>query len=108
MAGATEKSEYIRRGIESDNSWAGDVAPATFILPLLNGFSHMQVLDRRFGAEHILGGIAQVAAMLEADGTVRQLAPMHSLTVGGRTAETQAIAARFVDPLDPALVLVAP
>lgn len=31
VAGAMEKSEYVRRGIESDNSWAGDVAPATFV-----------------------------------------------------------------------------
>ncbi len=31
VAGAQEKSEYIRRGIESDAGWAGDVAPATFV-----------------------------------------------------------------------------
>ncbi|MCV2420911.1 TonB-dependent receptor [Paucibacter sp. DJ2R-2] len=31
IAGAKEDSQYIRRGIESDAGWAGDVAPATFV-----------------------------------------------------------------------------
>ncbi|MBB4843003.1 iron complex outermembrane receptor protein [Paucibacter oligotrophus] len=31
VAGARENSQYIRRGIESDAGWAGDVAPATFV-----------------------------------------------------------------------------
>lgn len=90
----TAKAFDLEDAIESV---AAFIAPATFILPLLNGLSHMPMLDRRFGAERVLGGVAQVAAMLETDGAVRQLAPIHSLTVGGRTADTQAIAARFVE-----------
>ncbi len=31
VAGAKENSQYVRRGIESDAGWAGDVAPATFV-----------------------------------------------------------------------------
>jgi iron complex outermembrane receptor protein len=31
LAGAVEKGEYIRRGIESDTRWSGDVEPTTFV-----------------------------------------------------------------------------
>ncbi len=31
VAGALEKGEYIRRGIESDTRWSGDVEPTTFV-----------------------------------------------------------------------------
>ena len=31
VAGAIEKGEYIRRGIESDTRWSGDVEPTTFV-----------------------------------------------------------------------------
>ncbi|HNC51462.1 MAG TPA: ketopantoate reductase family protein [Accumulibacter sp.] len=90
----TAKAFDLADAIESVASF---VTPATFVLPLLNGLSHMDVLDRRFGAERVLGGLVQVAVVLESDGAIRQLTPMHSLTAGGRTAETQAMAARFVE-----------
>jgi iron complex outermembrane receptor protein len=31
VAGATEKGDYIRRGVESDSRWSADVAPTTFV-----------------------------------------------------------------------------
>lgn len=31
IAGAWEKGDYIRRGVEADMRWAGDVAPTTFV-----------------------------------------------------------------------------
>jgi ketopantoate reductase len=31
------------------------VGPDTAILPLLNGMRHLDILDRRFGAGHVLG-----------------------------------------------------
>lgn len=31
VAGATEKGDYIRRGVEADMRWAGDVSPTTFV-----------------------------------------------------------------------------
>jgi len=46
-----------------------DIAPAigpqTTILPLLNGMRHLDLLDARFGADHILGGQCVIAATLE-------------------------------------------
>jgi iron complex outermembrane receptor protein len=31
VAGASEKGDYIRRGVESDSRWSADVAPTTFV-----------------------------------------------------------------------------
>lgn len=31
IAGALEKGDYIRRGVEADMRWSGDVAPSTFV-----------------------------------------------------------------------------
>ena len=65
-----------------------DIAPAigpqTTILPLLNGMRHLDLLDARFGAEHVLGGQCVIAATLDAQGVVRHLNPSHSLTFGER------------------------
>ncbi|WP_114239142.1 2-dehydropantoate 2-reductase [Dyella sp. C9] len=65
-----------------------DIAPAigpqTVILPLLNGMRHLDLLDARFGAEHVLGGQCVIAATLDAEGVVRHLNQSHSLTFGER------------------------
>ena len=58
------------------------VGPQTVIVPLLNGMQHLDRLDARFGAEHVLGGQCVIAATLDADGTVRHLNQSHSLTFG--------------------------
>ena len=65
-----------------------DFAPAvgaqTAILPLLNGMHHLDLLDQRFGPDHVLGGRCMIAATLEADGAVHQLNHRHTLTFGER------------------------
>ncbi len=43
------------------------------VLPVLNGISHMEVLNERFGRGAVLGGVAKIGAMLTADGVVRHL-----------------------------------
>jgi 2-dehydropantoate 2-reductase len=60
------------------------VGPQTVILPLLNGMRHLDLLDVRFGAGHVLGGQCVIAATLDADGVVRHLNNSHSLTFGER------------------------
>lgn len=64
------------------------IAPAvgtrTHVLPLLNGLRHMDVLDARFGAARVLGGIAYIAATLTAEGVVRHLNTVHRLDYGAR------------------------
>jgi len=62
-----------------------DRDPAALILPVLNGLAHMDVLDRMFGKERVVGGVSHVATTLLADGiTIKQLTPVHRLTFGAR------------------------
>lgn len=70
--------------------------PKTFILPLLNGLAHMDTLDDQFGRDHVLAGVAHIAAVMNTEGTIKQLTELHMLTVGGRDTETQAVADRFI------------
>jgi len=46
------------------------------VLPMLNGMAHLDVLDRRFGAAKVLGGLCFVAATLTSAGEVHQLGSM--------------------------------
>jgi 2-dehydropantoate 2-reductase len=65
-------------------SFAPAVGPGTAILPLLNGMAHLDALDARFGASHVLGGQCQIAATLEPDGTVRQMSDLQAISFGER------------------------
>lgn len=60
------------------------------LLPVLNGFDHLSVLDQRFGRARVMGGVAHIAATLTPEGAVRQLTAMHSLTVGARHPDQEA------------------
>jgi 2-dehydropantoate 2-reductase len=60
------------------------VGPTTTILPILNGMRHLDLLDARFGAEHVLGGSCFIASTLDAQGVVRHLDKPHRLTYGER------------------------
>jgi 2-dehydropantoate 2-reductase len=63
-------------------SFAPAVGPQTAIIPLLNGMLHLDVLDRKFGRERVLGGLCAIAATLNDKREVVQLQPMQSLTFG--------------------------
>ena len=49
------------------------MAKGASVLPVLNGFAHMDRLNSRFGRENVLGGLAKIAATLRPDGTVAHL-----------------------------------
>ncbi len=80
-------------------SFAPAVGPQTSIIPLLNGMSHLDVLDKRFGRERVLGGLCAIAVTLNEAREVVQLAPMQSLNFGERdgtmTDRVRAIAEIF-------------
>src|ERR1700716_2133963 len=65
-------------------SFASAVGPQTSIIPLLNGMLHLDVLDKKFGREHVLGGLCAIAATLNDKREVVQLQPMQSLNFGER------------------------
>lgn len=58
------------------------IGPETRIVPLLNGMAHIDLLERAFPGR-VLGGIVKIVATLDEDGTVVQMTPLCSLTVGG-------------------------
>jgi 2-dehydropantoate 2-reductase len=65
-------------------SFAPAVGPQTAIIPLLNGMLHLDMLDRKFGRERVLGGLCAIAATLNEHREVVQLNPMQSLNFGER------------------------
>ena len=81
-------------------SFAPAVGSQTSIVPLLNGMLHLDVLDRKFGRERVLGGLCAIAATLNQQREVVQLNPMQSLSFGERdgpmSERVRAIAKVFV------------
>ena len=65
-------------------SFAPAVGPQTAIIPLLNGMRHLDVLDKKFGRERVLGGLCAIAATLNEHREVVQLQPLQSLNFGER------------------------
>jgi 2-dehydropantoate 2-reductase len=77
------------------------IAPAmgaeSAVLPMLNGLSHLDRLDSRFGAGCVLGGVAQIAATIGAGGRIEHLSKLHRIIIGerdgSRSARVTALAA---------------
>jgi 2-dehydropantoate 2-reductase len=67
-------------------SFAPAIGQQSAILPLLNGMSHLDDLDRRFGAAPILGGQCVISTMLDPEGRIIHLNDIHTLTFGERQA----------------------
>jgi 2-dehydropantoate 2-reductase len=61
------------------------------ILPLLNGFNHLETLDRQFGKDRVMGGVAHIAATIAESGAIKQLTELNSLTVGPRIQGQEAL-----------------
>ena len=63
------------------------IGPQTMILPILNGMSHLDRLNERFGASHVLGGVAKIAATLTEDGTIKHLNDWRYLIFGEQSGQ---------------------
>jgi 2-dehydropantoate 2-reductase len=68
----------------SIGDFAPAVGPETAILPLLNGLSHLDVLDGRFGRRHVLGGDTTISTVKQPDGRILHLIPLDVLHFGDR------------------------
>lgn len=55
------------------------------VVPMLNGMSHFDVLDARFGRENVFGGLCAIVATMKKDGTIVHMGPLHRIVVGART-----------------------
>ena len=65
-------------------SFAPAVGAGGTIIPLLNGMRHLDVLDARFGREHVLGGQCVIAATLGPQGEILHLNESHTISFGER------------------------
>jgi 2-dehydropantoate 2-reductase len=65
-------------------SFAPAVGEKTAIIPLLNGMRHLDVLDKKIGASHVLGGLCLTAATLNEKREVVQLGPVQTFGFGER------------------------
>jgi 2-dehydropantoate 2-reductase len=65
------------------------------VLPLLNGMSHLDLLDERFGREHVLGGVAYIASTLAPDGEIKHLNDFHRIAFGPRHTAQKALCDAF-------------
>jgi 2-dehydropantoate 2-reductase len=61
------------------------VGPQTLVLPLLNGIKHLETLDAAFGAQRVLGGLAQVSTTIDANGDIKQFTDVQTLVYGARS-----------------------
>jgi 2-dehydropantoate 2-reductase len=77
------------------------IAPAmgegTALLPILNGLRHYAVLDARFGAERVLGGLCHISVAKAADGEVHHLGKLALLTFGERSGDPHSPRCRALD-----------
>jgi len=61
------------------------------VLPMLNGLSHMDALDARFGRERVLGGVAYIASTLAPDGEIQHLNEFQRIVFGPRVASQKPV-----------------
>ena len=88
----------------SIKDFAAGVGPNSQVLPLLNGLRHLDVLDARFGASRVLGGLARISTTLDAEGRIHQLGPFNALAFGARVSAARGTGAQSqVDAIAAAL-----
>ncbi len=75
------------------------LGPATGVVTLQNGIDGMTVLTRVLGAAHVIGGVAQIAAVIGAPGTIEHTGTMARVAFGevdgAHSARVEALAAAF-------------
>ena len=64
------------------------IAEGVPVLPLLNGFGHVELIEQRFPPAVVWGGIAGIFAMLTQDGVVRQTHPNQVIALGVRQGQS--------------------
>jgi 2-dehydropantoate 2-reductase len=70
------------------NDFAAAVGPETIIFPVLNGLRHIDILTKRFGEDAVIGGVCLVAAEIDHQGRIVQLADFQRLVYGERNGES--------------------
>ena len=69
-----------------------------YILPVLNGLSHIGELQTHFGEEKVFGGTAHIASTVSKEGYIKQLNPIQVLTAGCiREKQGASVLNNFID-----------
>lgn len=75
------------------------LGPTTGVVTLQNGIDGMAVLTRVLGAAHVIGGVAQIAAVIAAPGMIQHTGTMARVTFGetdgAHSARVEALATAF-------------
>ena len=78
---------------EAVEAIAPTVGGAGTVLPLLNGMAQYDLLDARFGADRVLGGLCYIAATLGTDVVIRHTSPGDDIRFGDRAGRRPSPAA---------------
>ncbi len=75
------------------------IAPAVHaganVLPFLNGLMPYDLLDRQFGRDKIMGGIAYIATTMSGDGVIQHFGDTDTVIIGARSPRTRDVAQQF-------------
>ena len=69
------------------------------VVPMLNGMSHLETLDARFGRSNVFGGLCAILATMKKDGTIVNLGPLHRIVIGTRADDPTGRAKEFAAAL---------
>jgi 2-dehydropantoate 2-reductase len=76
-----------------------DIGPAmtsrAAVLPFLNGLSVYDRLDKRFGRDRVLGGLAYIAVVLDPQGVIRHIGDADVVVTGARSDASTPVAQAF-------------
>lgn len=75
----TVKAYHLKECMNDIEPYVGE---NTLIVPLLNGVSHMNTLQERFGRERVLGGLCFIETTLNEGGDIVQTSPANRLVYG--------------------------
>ncbi|MGD6943307.1 ketopantoate reductase family protein [Cytobacillus gottheilii] len=73
------KSYHLDQAVVSMRPYVGE---HTYILPLLNGIAHLDLLQDAFGKEKVLGGLCFIESTIGESGNIVQMSPLHELVFG--------------------------
>jgi 2-dehydropantoate 2-reductase len=71
------------------------IGPETAVVSLQNGVEGPEILTRVLGADHVMGGVAEISATIEAPGVIRQMSGFFRLRFGEMDDRRSARAARL-------------
>ena len=79
------------------------IAPAvdakTCVIPFLNGIGHYETLDKRFGRERVVGGVAYIGTRLGPSGEVDHFNEFHRIAFGPRVPAQAGVCEAFAAAL---------